>query len=327
MDSGDGSGDEASASGAPPEPGGEPMAVIVATRDRPEMLEGALAALMAVVRPQDEVVVVDSASRSPATQEVARRAGARVVRCERPGASLARNTGVQATTAPLIAVVDDDARPHAGWTAALSRSFDDPTVGFATGRVVGDTEDPDSPVIFDHHEPRRFVRGDDPMHFGHGTNSAFRRTAFEAAGGYDEALGPGAPLGVVEEQDLFWRLLHDGWVGAYTPDAVVEHLAWRDRGTQLRTQWHYGRGSGALAAKAWRLDRRDGRRMVGRRLWGDGLRLAWSLLRRGWKLPALTELVKVVAVLLGAGRSLTWAVRDGHYRARRRGSGPPSTPA
>lgn len=293
------------------------MVVVIATRDRPGMLEGALDAVMAVVRSEDEVVVVDSASRTSSTADVARAAGAPVVRCDLPGASRARNAGVRATGAPLIAVVDDDARPRPGWTARLSEPFGDAHVAFATGRVLTDEVDAASPVVVEDDRERTFAPGDDPMDFGHGTNSAFRRSAFEQVGGYDEALGPGARLGVVEEQDLFWRLLHQGWRGVYTPAAEVEHLAWRNRRDQLRTQWGYGRGSGSLVAKVWRMDRSEAGHLARRRLWDDGLRLAWTDLRRGWEIPALTQLVKVVGVVVGACESVGWSVRDGHYVRRR----------
>src|SRR4051795_77531 len=43
-----------------------PLSIVVATRDRPELLGRCLAALATSVRSGDEVLVVDSASREPA---------------------------------------------------------------------------------------------------------------------------------------------------------------------------------------------------------------------------------------------------------------------
>ncbi|HVB27417.1 MAG TPA: glycosyltransferase family A protein, partial [Mycobacteriales bacterium] len=191
------------------------VAVVVCTRDRPAMLRDLLATLPVALRPGDELVVVDSASRDPRVAKVLEAAAGsglplRVVRCERPGASRARNAGVAATTAPVIAFVDDDCRPTAGWTAAIAGAFArHPEIGFAYGSVIAD----DAPGI------AVAVLPDAPLHadlgniigLGHGANLAVRSTAFQSVGGFDEALGPGAPLRAAEDKDLQARLLRSGW--------------------------------------------------------------------------------------------------------------------
>jgi glycosyltransferase involved in cell wall biosynthesis len=293
------------------------VAVVVATRDRAAFLEDALRTLAEVLRPVDELVVVDNGSRDGATVAVAQAAGVRVIRCDRPGASAARNAGIGATTAPIVAVTDDDCLPRQGWTAALEAAFGDPDVGFVTGRVAPDRADADSLVQHDDPRPATYRWPDDPMHFGHGANSAFRRTAVDAVGGYDEHLGPGTPLRAAEDHDLFWRLLHAGWEGRYEPTAVVAHRAWRSRRDLLAIQWSYGLGTGALARKARRIDPAVGRRLLRTRLWEEGLARAWHALRRGWELPAAGLVVKVAGVVAGYASAMRYDVRDGHLHPRR----------
>src|SRR4051812_16745203 len=116
------------------------VAVILCTRDRPAFLQAALPAVRAALRPEDEAVVVDSASVDPEVRRVAETAGFRVVRAPRPGLALARNVGIDATTAPIVAFTDDDCRPQLGWTARLAAHFTDPSVGFVTGQVRPDRE-------------------------------------------------------------------------------------------------------------------------------------------------------------------------------------------
>src|SRR5688572_24576744 len=115
---------------------GPSVAVVIATKDRAAFLEDALCALAEVLRPEDELVGVETGSRYGATVAAAEAAGVRVIRCDRPGASAARNAGISATTAPIIAVTDDDCLPRSGWTVALEAAFGDPEVGFVTGRVA-----------------------------------------------------------------------------------------------------------------------------------------------------------------------------------------------
>jgi GT2 family glycosyltransferase len=288
------------------------VAVVIATRDRPALLAATLTAVRAALRPGDDVVVVDSASPGDATREVATDAGARVVRCDEPGASRARNRGAAVTDADIVAFTDDDCLPDPGWITALAAAFGDPSVGFVTGAVSSDV-DGASPVVTSTSGARRFERGADPADFGHGANWACRRDAFEDVGGFDERLGAGVPLRGAEEHDLYWRLLRAGWSGVFAPDAVVVHRAWRTPRQVIGSEFGYGMGAGAFAAKVYRLDRHEGRRVFRRRLWDEGFRLAARLLRRGWERPALTQAVKAVGVAVGAARSTRLRLRDGRY--------------
>lgn len=299
------------------------VAVVIATKDRADFLRDALAALAPVLRGDDELIVVDNGSRDDRTQRVAEDAGVPWVLCDRPGAAAARNVGAAATTAPIIAVTDDDCRPRPGWTAAIEAAFADPQTGFVTGRVVADRPGADSPVVLDEPDPRTYAWPQDPMHFGHGANSAFRRTAFTQVGGYDELLGPGARFRNAEDHDLFWRINRAGWQGRYEPSAVVEHPAWRSRRELFTLQWIYGLGTGAFAAKALRLEPAVGRSLLRARLLDQGLLLAGRLLRKGWEGPAMEQVVKVAGVLVGVASTWRYTTVAGHYqrRATRRGSG------
>lgn len=275
------------------------MAVVLCTRDRPAFLAEAIAAVHAAVRPGDEFVVVDSASLGADTRRVAEEAGVRLVRCDEPGASRARNAGASATSAPLLAFTDDDCLPQPGWTAALARALLLPSTGFCVGRVVADIDEHSSPIVLDRPGAATFGFGDDPAAIGHGANMAFRRDVFTAVGGFDEELGAGARYHGSEDQELFWRVLRAGAIGRYEPEALVVHRAWRTNRQLLHAEYRYGVGAGAFAAKAATVDRRDARTMVRRRVWDDGIVLAARLLRRGWERPAFTQLVKVAGVASG----------------------------
>ena len=277
--------------------------MIVCSRDRPDLLRDALTAIRGTVRPGDEAIVVDSASEGDGTRRVAEEAGLRVVRCDLPGASRARNAGAAATSQPLLAFTDDDCRPEPGWLSAVEEGFSgDRTVGFVTGRVLADRDDGAHLSVIDDDTERRFEAGDDPITMGHGANLAVRRVAFEAVRGFDERLGAGAPFRACEDKDVFWRLLRAGWAGRYLPDAVVVHEQWRSRAETVATRFSYGIGDGAFAAKVARLDGGGGARLLGDRVWRQGVRLAARDLRAGFELGAAGDLASAAGVVVGAVR-------------------------
>jgi GT2 family glycosyltransferase len=291
------------------------VAVVVCTRDRVDHLRSSLAALATVLRPEDDRVVVDSASRdADGIAAVAAEAGFRVVRCERPGLARARNAGIAGTDAPVVAFTDDDCRAAPGWTERLAAAFrTDDAVGFVTGAVAADRETKLPLAVGSGGAARRFGRTDDPLKCGHGANIAFRRAALEAVGGFDEALGAGTPLRAAEDSDMFWRLLAAGWAGVHDPEAIVTHVQWRTTGEALRISWGYGIGAGAMVVKGIRSGRRDGWRLLGRLLWTAGVRQSWRDLRAGYQTGAVSAVARMAGVVDGAARGAVHRLADDRF--------------
>lgn len=288
------------------------VAVVVCTRDRPELLRDLLPALVGARDAGADVVVVDSASEGPQTQELVHAAGLRLVRCDLPGASRARNAGAAATSGRIIAFTDDDCRPQDGWLAALETAFTDDVVGFATGRVVPGAGPGRAMSPMERAEPARWRVGDDVDDMGHGACVAFRRTAFDAVHGFDEVLGAGAPLHGSEEKDLFWRLLHAGWEGRFVPEAVVEHFAWRDNRESLRNGYRYGVGIGGRVAKVARIEGvRPGPPVLRKSL--QSLRSTGRTIRARHRFGTLNLTLRAVGIVVGGARSRRYPVVDGRY--------------
>ena len=289
-----------------PAPAPGRLAAIICSRDRPEQLADALAALGRVLGPDDDRVVVDSASKdAAAVAAVVAANGFRLVRCERPGLSRARNAGMAATTAPIVAFTDDDCRVDDGWADALAAAFaSDEQIGFVTGSVSADRETRLPLAVGGGQPARRFTSGDDPLRCGHGATMAFRRVAVDAAGGFDEALGAGGPLHAAEDSDMFWRLLSSGWDGLHEPAAAATHVQWRTTTAALKISRGYGVGVGAMAVKGIRSGRKDGWVVLRRALWDSGLVGAWRDLRKGYQTGAVSALVRTLGVAVGAGSGL-----------------------
>ncbi len=119
------------------------VSVVVPTKDRAALLQQALASIRAVEGPDlaIELIVADNGS-SDGSRDVAAGFGAAWVQTLVPGASAARNAGIEAATGEFIAFLDDDdvwlpghIRPH----VQLMR--DDPSLGAVIGQVCNASND------------------------------------------------------------------------------------------------------------------------------------------------------------------------------------------
>jgi O-antigen biosynthesis protein len=222
------------------------MSVVVPTRERPQRLDACLGALTAVKYPAFEVIVVDNAPSSSATQEVVERwASGKVpvtyLREDRPGASAARNKGMRAASGGLVAFADDDIIVDPAWLAALAEAFEVvENVGCVTGPVLPLQYETPAQVwmeqfaefrtgfsreVFDleQHRSHRPLYPYNPGVFGSGGSMAFRRTALERVGGFDTALGPATRARAGEELAAFLAVILEGYRIVFEPAALVRH--------------------------------------------------------------------------------------------------------
>ena len=280
---------------------------MIATRDRPALLRASLAAVGRSVRPAEEVIVVDSASRpaeAAAVADAAAAAGARLVRCDRPGTSRARNAGARAASTAVVAFTDDDCLPQPGWLQAVSGAFErHPGLDFLTGTVVpGNRPDGTPPTglvlsTMTGGASRAFGPDEDPADLGHGANMAWDRAALVGMGGFDEAFGPGAPMRAAEDQEAFWRALHTGLAGRHEPDAAVVHSQWRGTWGQIRAYYGYGVGTAGLFVKQARTEAAPP--TVRRYLWTRGVAPIGRTLSSGYQRGAAAEAAKLAGMVHG----------------------------
>lgn len=100
------------------------LAVVVVTHDSAEHLPHLIKSLLGQLRPDDELVIVDNASRDQTTA-IARRAGERVglvQSSENLGFGGGCHRGVRATTAPLLLFVNPDCQPQPGCLQELRQA-------------------------------------------------------------------------------------------------------------------------------------------------------------------------------------------------------------
>lgn len=244
-----------------PESFARSVSVVICTRNRPDLLRKCLTGVSRLTAPPVETVVVDDASEAPGIEQIVAAYGAKYIHELVIGVSRARNTGLRAARGEIVACVDDDAFPDRDWIANLVREFEDPRVAAVVGRTIpggGPAADDSLPARLsdlDGGPQRRVVDRETPHWFeianfgglGAGANMAFRRSSFEAWGGFDERIGYGTPMPGLEEHNAFFRVLRCGFRIVYTPTAVVYHPITFDRAEARRRRLARVRSSAAYA--------------------------------------------------------------------------------
>lgn len=241
------------------EPAEVPVAatVVIASRDRSEMLRDAVASVLQGRRVPSQVVVVDqSVAPQRELMEIGTERGCRVdyVHSAVPGVSRGRNIGLRHATQDIVVILDDDVlmqddtlellvaecRDHGSRTVATGRLLAAPPERPGLSQPPGALVTRSTPDVFRGRQPHQVIPG---------PNIAVPRAVFLDIDGYDERLGPGTRFPAAEDHDLSLRLLDAGCEVRHVPGAVALHRSWRTRRDVARLRWGYARGVGAFYAK------------------------------------------------------------------------------
>jgi GT2 family glycosyltransferase len=218
------------------------VSVVVCSHNGERTLGDCLEGLSALDYPDFEVIVVDDGS-TDATAAIAAESGFSVITTEHRGLAAARNTGLAAATGEIVAYIDDDARPDPDWLDFLAASFrtsshvgiGGPNVEYPGDGLVSQcvARAPGGPVHV-------LVSDTEAEHIP-GCNSAFRKEALEAVGGFDPRFWAAG-----DDVDLCWRLRDEGWTLGFSAGAVVWHHARSSLRAYWRQQVGYGRAEALL---------------------------------------------------------------------------------
>jgi GT2 family glycosyltransferase len=243
------------------------VSIVVCAYDAEETLHDALRGVAALRYPDFETIVIDDGS-TDATAAIAAGYDCRLIRTPNRGLSAARNTGWREATGEIVAYIDSDAHPDPDWLTYLALDF----LGTEHAGVGGPNVPPqDAPLVADcvanaPGGPVHVLLDDRTAEHIPGCNMAFRRSALEAVGGFDERFRVAG-----DDVDLCWRLQDRGWTLGFAPAAMV----WHHRRRTVRGYWKqqagYGRAEAMLERK-WP-DRYNGGGHVqwAGRIYGDGL--------------------------------------------------------
>jgi glycosyltransferase involved in cell wall biosynthesis/GT2 family glycosyltransferase len=270
------------------------VSVLVCTRGRPALLEASLRSLHGALGPADELLVVEADGSEAAPLVAGLGPAARHLAAPVAGKSRQLNVGLRAARHAVVVLTDDDCEVDPGWVRAMAAPFADPAVAVAFGHVIG--------LSAVHGAPLAAVPpGPAPERtwaYANGAAMAVRRAAVREVGGFDERLGPGAPVHG-EEHDLVLRLQEAGWTVRIADAPPVRHLDWRSDEEERRNLLVYSRGAGAFVGAAVRRAPRRNARLLLRRA-----RYQASLWRHGDVAGAGFGPRTTLAFVLGLGRGL-----------------------
>jgi glycosyltransferase involved in cell wall biosynthesis len=237
------------------------VAIIIPTLRRPESLERAVRSALVQTGVSDrlrEIIVVDNDPQASSRETAARLAEEAEIpivwrHAPRPGVATARNEGLAATTAPLIAFLDDDESASPDWLAALIAAQvttgADAVFGPIRGRVPDGTgwTRPYLELFFGREGPDRIQLIDTP--YGCGNSLLVRATALPGAAPFNAAADQSGG----EDDALFAALAARGGRFGWAADAWVDEFAPPHRATlryALTRAFAYGQGPSQTAAAA-----------------------------------------------------------------------------
>lgn len=234
------------------------LSIILPTYNRVALLRNAIAALLRQTASPDsyEIAVVDNNSDDGTAEAVAAMGDPRlrVIREPRQGLSFARNAGLDAARAPIVAFTDDDVEAAPGWVETIVSTLDaHPEVDGVGGRVLPAwvrkrpswlTREHWAPLALqDHGDGRRIFDRSRPTGLI-GANVAFRRGVFDRIGAFSADLQRVKEgIGSTEDHEFVSRLYAAGGRMLYEPRMLVLARVQPDRcDRRYHRRWHEGHG-------------------------------------------------------------------------------------
>jgi GT2 family glycosyltransferase len=237
------------------------ISVVVCTHNGQDTLPECLSRVRALAYPDFETIVICDGSRDSSAL-IARDHGAVVIETDHRGLSHARNCGIARAEGEIVAFLDDDAYPDADWLYYLAAGFRDernagvggPNLPPDDERLVADcvAAAPGGPI--------HVLISDREAEHVPGCNMAFRKSALEQIGGFDERFRTAG-----DDVDVCWRLQKAGKTLGFSAGAVVMHRRRDSVMRYLKQQYGYGKAE-ALLERKWpsRYNRAGASRWSGR---------------------------------------------------------------
>ena len=207
------------------------FSIIVNTYNRLHTLPTTLNSLRQLRYPRFEIIVVHGPCTDGTQDWLATHAtDCKIGSVAETNLSISRNAGLALASGDIVAYIDDDGLPEPNWLDELAAAFENDEVVASGGYVhdhTGYTYQARailsdrwgvSDVNASHAGARPWRMGDHEFAGLMGVNTAFRRSALAAIGGFDEAY-----VYYLDETDVLVRLMDQGGQLAMRPLAEVHH--------------------------------------------------------------------------------------------------------
>lgn len=232
---------------------GMDLTVCICTHNRPRYVRDCLDGLrrQTVPRHRFALQLVDSGSHplvAAELQGLAIQHGARLIRLDQPGVSIARNAGAWAARTPFIAYIDDDAIPAGDWVDTILDAIAQPgrPPALIGGRILPQWEIPlpgwwpqslrGVLSIIEHEGRGEYRTASVPRSLEpYAANMVVHVLSLLAAGGFGGAVGRyGSTLLSDEEVQLAWMLQDAGYSVRYDSRITVHHQI---QARRMRPEW------------------------------------------------------------------------------------------
>jgi len=204
------------------------VAVVIPLYDKAPYVGRALDSVLAQTHPPEEIIVVNDGSTDRGAEIVERYAGrgVRALHQDNRGPGAARNRGLAASASPRVAFLDADDEWRPEFLERLGRFLDDePRAAMVGGGCLNGRTD--RPLVPPQHVlPDGSPQGIVPAYFRamqsdfflNASSAMLRRSACDAAGGFDESVRYG------EDPDFLGRIALRDPVGYVAEPLAVYHL-------------------------------------------------------------------------------------------------------
>jgi len=294
---------------------------LVCTRNRAGSLVRAVRSLLADGEPELEVIVVDQSDgheSEAALETLLQDARLRYFRSGARGKGAALNEGLRLARGEIVVCTDDDCLASPGWIGGMARALRaQPGCAVLFCNVFPVPYDRSTGYVpaYERTSDRLLRRvGDTGQGHGLGAGMALRRSAVLEIGGFDEALGPGAPFLSAEDWDIANRALLRGWHVYETAELSIIHDGFRSFAQGREHAYRDWVGIGAMCAKPLRAGRFETLALTLRTLGADAI---WPPLLDLLRLRRPRGVGRVLAFLSGFARGLLTPVdpRSLNYRS------------
>ncbi len=221
------------------------FSLVMATRGRTAEIAAFLDSVLAQGMPDAEAIIVDQNADARLDAVLAPYAGRLPLlhlRSDVANANHARNLGLAAARGALVGFPDDDCLYPAGVLARVAAAF---AADHALALLTGPAESPAGGLGSGRwREAGGVIDAANVWTSVIEFNLWLRRPVALALGGFDEAMGPGTPLGSAEGNDLVLRAIGAGHQARYDPALRVIHPDKRLTDVATARARLYGRGLG-----------------------------------------------------------------------------------
>ena len=232
------------------------LSVIIPTYQRPETLVRAVRSIRSSAGAGLEVIVADQSQDAATKEAVLAMRDDRVCYCHLapPNKSRASNTAARLARGEVLIFADDDIIVTPKWLHTAKRTLERyPNCAVVVGPIISVRYKggpcPSFPLAYVPNRSKDLCPRD--IRHGFGACTVIRRVSFEAIGGYDERLGPGAISPCSEDWDLVYRARMLGHGVRYEPAALVYHDWIETPGERERKETERDAARMAARVSAW----------------------------------------------------------------------------